>query len=127
VLPHTQVGSHKSYTGPTDGAVSVEAEAGDIVLFSSKLLHYTSPNVTEFDRWAYVVEYMQKAHFDPYIEGPYFMVSKDGRSAPEFKHLYKGRLSPSQQMLYAAPRARQFVAHTLRSTKQAMSKVRKPH
>ena len=111
VLPHAAVGNHQAYRGPTDGAVSLKAEAGDLVLFSSKLLHYTSPNVTDIDRWAYVVEYMHTAHFDPFIKGPFFMVSKDGRSAPEFKHLYRGRLSPSQQMLYAVPHAQNRKEH----------------
>ena len=59
----------------------INAEVGDIVLFSSKLLHSTTPNITNDSRWAYVVEYMKADHPDPFIEPPYLMIAKDGKPA----------------------------------------------
>lgn len=59
----------------------IDAEIGDIVLFSSRLLHSTTPNTTDKSRWAYVVEYMKAEHIDPYIDPPHLMISKDGKPA----------------------------------------------
>jgi hypothetical protein len=43
-------------------------------------------------------------HFDPYIEAPYFVVSRKGKSAPGFVSFYKGRLNPYNQLKYFKPR-----------------------
>lgn len=70
--------------------VLVTAKPGDVVIFSSFTLHSTTPNITQDDRWAYVVEYMSIDHYDPYIEPPYFLVAKNGKSHPEFVNSYRG-------------------------------------
>jgi hypothetical protein len=70
--------------------VLVTAEPGDVVIFSSFTLHSTTPNTTQEDRWAYVVEYMSIEHYDPYIEPPYFLVAQNGKSHPEFVNSYRG-------------------------------------
>lgn len=59
----------------------IDAEIGDIVLFSSRLLHSTTPNTTDHSRWAYVIEYMKTEHIDPFIEPPYLMIAKAGKPA----------------------------------------------
>ena len=41
----------------SDGAVAVEAKAGDIVVFSSLTPHRTGPNLTEDTRKAYICQY----------------------------------------------------------------------
>lgn len=103
-LPHETVGNHVKYTGGTEKAVCIEAEMGDVVLFSSFMLHYTSPNVSQHDRWAYVVEYMSLDHYDPFIKPPYFVVSRDGKPQPEFVRFYRGRLRLSNHVKYLVPR-----------------------
>lgn len=104
VLPHQSVGNHMVYVGPTENAICLEAEVGDVVLFSSLMLHYTSPNVSNHDRWAYVAEYMSLDHFDPYLEAPYFVVARDGNPQPEFVKYYRGRLNVGNQVKYLVPR-----------------------
>lgn len=106
LLPHKIVGNHMAYVGPTHNAVCIAAEAGDVVLFSSLMLHYTSPNVSQHDRWAYVVEYMSLDHFDPYVKPPYFVVARNGKPHAEFVNYYRGRLSLTNQIKYLPPRLR---------------------
>lgn len=90
-LPHSKIGNHQVYSGPTDNAVCIEAKKGDLVLFSSFMLHYTSPNETDHDRWAYVVEYMSLKDQDPHIAKPFFVAARNGRSQPEFVPYTDGR------------------------------------
>ncbi len=104
LLPHNTTHSHKVFLGPAKGAVAVDAEPGDVLLFSSYLLHYTAPNRSAFDRWAYVAEFVKTDHFDPTVSAPYFMVAEDGRSKPEMVNWYRGRLNPLNQLKYALPR-----------------------
>ncbi|MFY0673042.1 MAG: phytanoyl-CoA dioxygenase family protein [Bacteroidia bacterium] len=54
----------------------IEANPGDVVLFSSHMLHKTEVNRSEFDRTAYVIEFMQQNHFDPKVEPPYFFIEE---------------------------------------------------
>lgn len=63
----------------------VSAEIGDIVLFNSKLLHSTTPNITQESRWAYVVEYMKGEHIDPFIDPPYLMIASNGE--PDLRYV----------------------------------------
>lgn len=55
-------------------SICLEAEPGDLVLFSSKLFHKTGINQTDSPRVAYVVEYMKQRDFDPGVEAPYLFV-----------------------------------------------------
>lgn len=114
VLPHVAVGNHMTYRGPMGEPVSVEAEAGDMILFSSLLLHYTCPNVSPYDRWAYVVEYMSMSHYDPFIHAPYFIVAENGVSKPHFTNTAPGSRSLEQQALYVLPRLKHRARVTLR-------------
>jgi ectoine hydroxylase-related dioxygenase (phytanoyl-CoA dioxygenase family) len=103
-LPHEQVENHVVSPGNEADAVFIGADAGDVVLFSSFMLHRTAPNTTDKSRTAYVVEYMSMKHFDPFIHAPYFVVARDGKSAPHFVHFFKGRFNPRTQAKYLKPR-----------------------
>jgi hypothetical protein len=104
VMSHSLDGTHQVCEGDPAGAVALEAEPGDVILFSSLMLHRTSPNVGQKPRWAYVVEYMSLDQIDPYITKPYFVAARDGRSAPEFVHSFRGTRSARNQLLYLVPR-----------------------
>ena len=90
--------SHVVYKGNTDNKVFISAEPGDVVIFSSFLLHSTTPNITQKSRWAYVVEYMKVGDIDPNVDAPYLMIAKDGKSQMEYvdqlpnQHSLKNRL-----------------------------------
>jgi hypothetical protein len=58
----------------------IEANEGDVILFSSLLLHKTYENTTEKSRWAYVGEMLKLGDYDPTSKPPYFVVAKDGKS-----------------------------------------------
>jgi hypothetical protein len=89
-LPHGRIANHFAavgsdrYDDPDSGRVFIEAEAGDVVIFSSLTLHKTYENVTANSRWAYVAEVMRLGDFDPTIKAPYFLAARDGRPAGEF-------------------------------------------
>jgi hypothetical protein len=87
---HRRIDNHmvaldtERYDAADSGKVVVEAEAGDVILFSSLLLHKTYENTTTKSRWAYVAEMLKLGDFDPTIEPPYFVVARHGEPACEF-------------------------------------------
>lgn len=87
---HRRIDNHmvarhsERYDAADSGKVCVEAEAGDVILFSSLLLHKTYENTTTNSRWAYVAEMLRLGDFDPTITPPYFVVARDGEPACEF-------------------------------------------
>ncbi len=92
LLPHDLVGSHQVYQGEVEDPICIDAEKGDLVLFSSMMLHYTSPNVSQDDRWAYVIEYMSMDDHDPYIDPPFFIAARHGKPQPGFSNYPKARV-----------------------------------
>ena len=67
ILPHAkQAGSNDlvGWTGDEDGVV-VEAKAGDVVAFSSRLLHATGSNRTSRMRRVYLAQYSAEAIVNP--------------------------------------------------------------
>jgi ectoine hydroxylase-related dioxygenase (phytanoyl-CoA dioxygenase family) len=80
--------------------VFIEAEPGDVVVFSSYLLHCSAPNVTATTRWAYIVECLPFEHFDPSVKPPYFVIARDGKSSPEFVRFYWHRFNPMHFFKY---------------------------
>jgi hypothetical protein len=64
--------------------VWVEADVGDVIVFSSLLLHKTYENTTASSRWAYVAEILKLGDYDPTIRPPYYVFARDGRPAGEF-------------------------------------------
>lgn len=89
-LPHRFEGRHTVYEPHGEREEFVAAEVGDVVLFSSKLLHSTTPNVTQEGRWAYVVEYMRNRDVDPFLAPPYLMIAERGEPAPHFVDVQPG-------------------------------------
>ncbi|MEX0968539.1 MAG: phytanoyl-CoA dioxygenase family protein [Bacteroidia bacterium] len=100
IKKHKNVAHHQITTVNDAGAVKVEANKGDAVLFSSLLLHKTSQNVTTRNRWAYVVEYMSQQDFDPFVKPPYFLVSENGLSHPQWVETYPGSRNSANIMKY---------------------------
>ena len=98
LLKFEKEGSHVAYKGDVSSAKFISAEPGDVVLFSSYLLHSTTPNITQTSRWAYVIEYMKMSEIDPYIDAPRLVVAKNGRSDLQYlerlpsEDLYLNRL-----------------------------------
>src|SRR5262245_41418618 len=121
-LPHRESGSQVIYQGTPQAPQLIEADAGDIILFSSLLLHYTAPNRSQRERWAYVAEYVALDDFDPYIAPPYFVVARDGRPAPRFVRLFRGRLRLGNQLMYLVPR---FALRGARAWARAVQAVRR--
>lgn len=99
-LPHKKMGNHRVYTGQPQNPVMIEAEPGDVILFSSFTLHSTAPNITQADRWAYVIEYMSLDDYDPGVKAPYFIVARDGQPTAEFVRFYRGQLNPLNHLKY---------------------------
>jgi hypothetical protein len=99
-LPHKKVGQEEVYDGIPENPILIEAEPGDVVIFSSFLLHSTTPNITQNSRWAYVLEYMSLNHYDPTLEPPYFVVARNGKSCPEFVESYEGSKSFFNRLKY---------------------------
>ncbi|RMF24677.1 MAG: hypothetical protein D6756_06605, partial [Cyanobacteria bacterium J083] len=98
----------------------ITAEPGDVVIFSSYLLHSTTPNITQTTRWAYVIEYMSVDHYDPYIKPPYFMVARKGKSSPEFVSSYRGKNNLVSHVKYYIPdwqRSKKLIANLWQKTK----------
>jgi ectoine hydroxylase-related dioxygenase (phytanoyl-CoA dioxygenase family) len=100
ILPHKRVGNHMVFQGKPENPILIEAEPGDVILFSSLTLHSTTPNITQNTRWAYVIEYMSCQDLDPTVAAPYFMVARDGQPTAEFVHWYPGRLNIINHLKY---------------------------
>lgn len=89
-IPHARIANHfaavgsERYDAPDSGRIFIEAEAGDVVVFSSLTLHKTYENTTTKSRWAYVAEVMRLGDFDPTIKPPYFVAAREGRAVGEF-------------------------------------------
>lgn len=98
--PHRRAANHLECTNKLGKEVLIPTEKGDIVLFSSFMLHYTGTNESHAERWAYVVEYLSLDHYDPLIKPPYFIVAEDGKSAPRFAESYRGSSSLKNRSKY---------------------------
>ena len=99
---HRRVGKHleaigsERYDAPDGGKLFIEANEGDVILFSSLLLHKTYENTTEKSRWAYVGEMLKLGDYDPTSKPPYFVVAKDGKPACEFVDALACSSDPAQ-------------------------------
>jgi hypothetical protein len=94
IFPHQYIDSFFVCESTLETPIIIEAEPGDVVIFSSFLLHCTAPNITNQSRWAYVLECLPLHCFDPLVEPPYFVMARDGRPHPEFVQFYPQRLNP---------------------------------
>jgi|GEM_PF-1871981 len=89
------VGSER-FDAADSGRVFIDAEPGDVVLFSSLLLHKTYENTTTTSRWAYIAEMLKLGDFDPTVKPPYFVAARNGRPACEFVDSLACARSPVQ-------------------------------
>lgn len=104
VLPHHREGTYQICPGDPEGAIAIEAREGDVVLFSSLIVHRSSPNTSIGPRSVYVVEYMRLDRIDPFIAPPYFIAARRGAPSPRFVRIHPGHLRPGNQLLYLPAR-----------------------
>ncbi len=97
---HERIGCHTVAKGDTSNAEFISAEIGDVVIFSSRTLHSTTPNITNESRWAYVVEYMDIKHIDPYIAKPHLIIAKNGQPHLEYVEALEGENSIANTLKY---------------------------
>lgn len=80
-LRHRREGTHRVCEKPPQDPRPIDAKVGDVVAFSSFMLHATTPNETSLRRAAYVVEYLAVGHADPGVRRPYLLVGEGGADA----------------------------------------------
>jgi ectoine hydroxylase-related dioxygenase (phytanoyl-CoA dioxygenase family) len=114
---HINDGHHTVAEDDGSEEIFIDAEIGDIVLFSSKLLHSTTPNTTQESRWAYVIEYMKVGHVDPFIEPPYLKIAKNGQPALRYVDQLSGEKLLLNKLKY-------FRAHQKGDTYRAKQKAK---
>lgn len=128
LLPHSKVaGFQIEVQAEVGDSICIDANIGDVVLFSSLMLHRTGPNTADSTRVAYVAEYMPCADYDFALEGPYFIASKGGVSDPHFVQRQPGALRLKNQLMYWRPRTRVLVSklkEPLRAVKRAIQQKR---
>lgn len=84
-IKHLRNENHWEAENVNEKGQCVIANAGDAMLFSSKLLHKTDINHSQEDRTAYVIEYMKTTDFDPGVAVPYLFV-ENGQALWRKKH-----------------------------------------
>ncbi len=105
-LGHHRSGAHVEVDESPTSEVAIDAAAGDLIVFSSRMVHRTTPNTSGRDRWTYVVEYLGVHQHDPFFPPPYFVASEDRRPQPRFTRWTPGRRSVRQQVAYLPARVR---------------------
>lgn len=120
--PHKRVGNHLACTVTPGEETFCEAKMGDVIVFSSKMLHRTKKNNSASDRWAYVIEYMSQDHYDPIVEAPFFIVAEDGKPAPRMVETYRGHSNLSNRFKYLPLEALKYVPPPL---KRSLLQVRR--
>jgi ectoine hydroxylase-related dioxygenase (phytanoyl-CoA dioxygenase family) len=124
LLPHAKVsGVQIEVQAEVGESICVDANIGDVILFSSLMLHRTGPNEADTTRVAYVAEYMPCRDYDWGLPGPYFVAARNGVSDPHFVSRQPGALRPMNHLMYWRPKARAFVASVkqpLRALKRAL-------
>lgn len=104
-LPHSFKGlGQMEVDEEVGGHVTVDADAGDVILFSSLMLHCTGPNNADSKRVAYVAEYMKLSDYAPSASPPFFIAAEGGFSHPHFVRSAPGALSVRNQLMYLRPR-----------------------
>jgi ectoine hydroxylase-related dioxygenase (phytanoyl-CoA dioxygenase family) len=129
VLPHKYITSGQvEVQAPIGAEVCIDATAGDVILFSSLMLHATGPNEADRRRLAYVAEYMPLSDYAFGVGAsrynpPYFIVAEDGKSNPHFVNRQPGAMSLRNQMLYLGPRVKHTAKTLLRPIRSAVRAV----
>ena len=113
LLPHSKVGNHLECDLKPQNVEFMQANKGDVVIFSSLMLHHTKKNNSDGDRWAYVVEYMSAENYDPLIKPPFFMAAENGQRAGRFVETYKGRKRLSERLQYTSLHVKRALSSVL--------------
>lgn len=121
LLPHRRVANNQVEVQADVGpSLCIDANIGDLILFSSLMLHRTGPNEADTTRVAYVAEYMPCADYDFDLAGPYFVAATRGASDPHFVAIQPGAISLKNQLLYWRP----TTAKLIRNVKQPLRALR---
>lgn len=115
LLPHVRLSNHVRCARPAENARLILAEKGDVVLFSSLLLHQTKPNESRAERCAYIVEYMSIDNYDPLVKPPYFIVSEGGVPKQEFVRSYRGSTRLKNRIKYLPLRLKELYKKSARA------------
>lgn len=120
LLPHKYLGAGQMEVQADVGETAcIDATAGDMILFSSLMLHSTGPNQAGTTRVAYVAEFMRLSEFAPNARPPYFVVAEGGNSNPHFVEKQLGARSVKNQLLYLGPRLTLAAKNCLRPIRNA--------
>lgn len=101
-LEHHWVGGHVE-VDITDRLQQVDAEAGDVIIFSSYLPHATAPNVTDRTRLAYVAEFLPIGVPDAGVRRPWLHLTADGEVIAHFEDTVDAGLAPAPEPPPATP------------------------
>lgn len=122
LLPHRFMGSGQMEVDAEIGeTLSIDADEGDLIVFSSLMLHCTGPNEADSTRVAYVAEYMPLNDFAPDMGPPYFVVCEAGKSNPHFVQEQAGARSVKNQLMYLGPRITRTAKNALRPLRNALT------
>ena len=121
LLPHTYAGVGQMEVAADIGeTVTIDADAGDVILFSSMMLHCTGPNEADTQRVAYVAEYMRMQDFAPKSTPPYFVAATGGEPNPHFTNRKPGARSVRNQLMYLGPRIGEAMRSSVRSLRKTL-------
>ena len=95
--------------------ISINADVGDVILFSSLMLHSTGPNEADIDRTAYVAEFMRLEDYVPWATPPFFIAAQGGFPVPHFTQQKPGANSVRNQLMYLMPRLEKAAKTPLRN------------
>jgi ectoine hydroxylase-related dioxygenase (phytanoyl-CoA dioxygenase family) len=98
--PHKRLGNHLACAVTPGEETFCAAKKGDVIIFSSKMLHRTKRNSSNSDRWAYVAEYMSLEHYDPLVEAPFFIAAENGKPVSKMADSYRGHARLGNRMKY---------------------------
>jgi len=113
-IRHIKVGNHLAaegsevYDAPGAAKKFIAAEKGDVVLFSSFMLHKTYENTTDRPRWAYVGEILPTRCYDPLAPKPYFVMAQNGRALGKFMPSIPGSRDIGQRIRLLPLTARNY-------------------
>lgn len=105
-LPHRQDFNHKVCEESPSEQVFVGSKKGDLIIFSSMMLHHTKTNRSDADRCAYVAEYMSTDFLDPFVRGPYFVAMEHSLPVGQWRQSYTAQFKPANYMRYLPIMAR---------------------
>jgi hypothetical protein len=106
--------------------ISIDADEGDLIVFSSLMLHCTGPNEANSTRVAYVAEYMPLREYAPDMKPPYFVAAEAGNSNAHFIQVQPGSRSVKNQLMYLAPRMARTAKSMFRPVRDAIKGRRPP-